>query len=80
MLESFAMKNCKFEDKEDFKLIMESLIMLKKLNKVCIENMIFEHEIYGRAIGHLLQMSQTIFQLELHNVSFEHPRSFYEMC
>ena len=79
-MESLALKNLRFEDKEDFKSIMQSLITSKKLKKISIENMVFEHDMYGRSIGHLLSLSQTIYQLELQNVSFEHPRSFYEMC
>ena len=42
--------------------------------------MVFDEEVYGKAIGRALTDSRSLRELDVSHVTFEHPKSFYDLC
>ena len=42
--------------------------------------MVFDEEVYGKAIGRALTDSRSLRELDISHVTFEHPKSFYDVC
>jgi hypothetical protein len=50
------------------------------MKKVVIERMAFTNEMYGKALGKCILECAGITELQIDQVAFDHPRSFYDMC
>jgi hypothetical protein len=79
LLHSFGINKVKFEDKTDFKILIEAVTLSKKISKLSICCMNFDTQIFGNSIGECLKSSSSLLELEIDKVSFDHPRSFYDM-
>ena len=80
ILETIGLVGVTFEDKIDFKKITEAMQISPKLQKITFKDLNFDEEIYGKAIGRALTDSRSIRELDISNVTFEHPKCFYDLC
>ena len=44
------------------------------------QHMVFDEEVFGKAIGRALTDSRSLRELDISYVTFEHPKSFYDVC
>ena len=42
--------------------------------------MLFDEEIYGKAVGRAITDSRSLRELDISYVHFEHPKAFYDVC
>lgn len=54
MIVSFGINKVKFEEPNDFKVLMEALQLSAALQKLTIQNMVFNLEIHGKSVGNTL--------------------------
>ena len=59
-LHSFSLSKVKFEDENDFRLLMEAIAFNKRLFKLRISYMIFNSENFGKALGTCIMTSQSL--------------------
>jgi hypothetical protein len=51
LLHSFGIKNVKFEENSDFKILLESISLSKRIKALSIGGVIFDSQMYGGSIG-----------------------------
>ena len=79
-METLGLCRVTFEDNTDFKKIMDSIQQNGKLNKLTVQHFEFDEESYAKSLGKVLTNSRSVKEVDISNVEFTHPKSFYDVC
>lgn len=54
---TFGLFKVKFDGADDFRMLMEAIAINKKLRKIMISYIVFDMEIFGKALGNTILIS-----------------------
>ena len=78
-LQTIGLIKVKFENRADFKILMDAIQINPKIKKVTLGYFSFEMEFHGKSLGTCLLESKSITEIDLQGIQFTHKKAFFEM-
>mmetsp|Transcript_5920 Transcript_5920/g.9661 ORF Transcript_5920/g.9661 Transcript_5920/m.9661 type:complete len:294 (+) Transcript_5920:103-984(+) len=80
IIESLGIIKVSFEDSQDFKRLVEAVSFNHKIRQFSVQGSEFDEDFHGKTMARCILESRSLKELDLSSVSFDDPKSFYEMA
>lgn len=80
IIESLALFKTTFDDGQDFKKLVEAVSFNSKIKQFSVQSADFDEDYHGKTMARCILESRSLKELDLSYVTFEDPKSFYEMA
>ena len=80
IIESLGLIKVSFDDGQDFKRLVEAVSFNQKIRQFSVQSADFDEDYHGKTMARCILESRSLKELDLSYVTFEDPKSFYEMA
>jgi hypothetical protein len=80
IIESLGLIKVTFEDGQDFKRLVEAVSSNQKIRHFSVQSAAFDQDYHGKTMARCILESRSLKELDLSHVTFDDPRSFFEMA